>query len=96
MTGYSVSESLDFHSINYPLSHSIPCEGKPPEGRRLPNESAQRFRTRAGHPLLCLKRDIHERLKVAETERGAITPFTGLILEGRECQVNGLSNAPRD
>ena len=35
----------------------------------------------SGHPLLGLKCDIHERLQVAKTERGAIAPGTGLILE---------------
>ena len=36
----------------------------------------------SGDPLLCLKGDIHERLEVTETERGAVAPGAGLILEG--------------
>ena len=32
-------------------------------------------------PLLRLKGDIHEGLQVVETERGAVVPGTGLILE---------------
>ena len=35
----------------------------------------------SGYPLLCLKNDIHERLQVIETERDAVVPGTGLILE---------------
>jgi hypothetical protein len=35
----------------------------------------------SGHPLLCLKGDIHEGLEVVETERSAVVPGTGLILE---------------
>ena len=35
----------------------------------------------SGHPFLCLKGDVHERLQVAETERGAVAPGAGLILE---------------
>ena len=35
----------------------------------------------SGDPLFRLKRDIHERLQVVETERGAVAPCTGLILE---------------
>lgn len=35
----------------------------------------------SGDPLLRLKGDIHERLKVIETERGVIAPDTGLIFE---------------
>jgi len=32
-------------------------------------------------PLLCLKGHIHERLEVVETERSALVPGAGLILE---------------
>lgn len=35
----------------------------------------------SGDPLFGLKGDIHEGFQVVETERGAVTPFTGLILE---------------
>ena len=35
----------------------------------------------SGDPLFGLKGDIHERLEVVETERSAIAPGTGLILE---------------
>jgi len=35
----------------------------------------------SGDPLLRLKGDIHERLQVIETERGAVVPGTGLILK---------------
>jgi hypothetical protein len=35
----------------------------------------------SGDPLLRLKGHIHERLQVVETERGAVTPGTGLVLE---------------
>jgi len=34
-----------------------------------------------GHPLLRLKRDIHDRLEIVKTERGAGAPHPGLILE---------------
>ena len=35
----------------------------------------------SGHPLLGLKRDIHQRLQVVETEQGPVAPHPGLILE---------------
>jgi hypothetical protein len=35
----------------------------------------------SGDPLLRLKGDIHQRLEVAETDRSAVVPGTGLILE---------------
>ena len=42
-----------------------------------------------GDPLFGLKGDIHEGLEVVETERGAVMPGTGLILEwprGGRCE----------
>ena len=40
-----------------------------------------RVRFLSSHPLLRLKGDIHEGLEVVETERSAVAPGTGLILD---------------
>jgi hypothetical protein len=79
--GYSVSDSHHFRPTNYLLCHRIPVkEGSPRRAGGFPGNRSS-LQDVSGHPLLRFKSDIHERLQVVETKRGAITPFTGLILE---------------
>ena len=70
-----------FHPTNHPPSHRIPVKERSPRRAGGFPENRSALQDVSGHPLLGFKRDIHQRLKVIETERGPVAPHPGLILE---------------
>lgn len=48
-----------------------------------PNFSGSALQCVSGYPLLRVTGDVHEGLEIIQTERGAVVPGTGLILEQR-------------